>query len=94
MRVTFDPTKDAINRRKHGLSLAEATELLWSAAVVWKDTRRDYGEARYVALVPRERRLCFVAFTKRWGETRIISLRRANLREIARYEAEIHSSDL
>ena len=93
MRITFDPAKDASNKTKHGLSLEDARELNWNAALVWKDQRRDYGEMRYVALVPRERHLFFVAFTERTGTMRIISLRKANLREIERYETETDSTD-
>jgi len=32
MRIEFDPTKDASNRLKHGVSLAMAAELDWNAA--------------------------------------------------------------
>jgi hypothetical protein len=93
VRVTFDPAKDASNKAKHGLPLEDARGLDWDAALVWEDQRRDYGEVRYVALVPRLRHLYFVAFTVRAGTTRIISLRRANLREIERYETEADSTD-
>ena len=93
VRITFDPAKDAANVAKHELSLAVAAELDWDAAVVWEDCRRDYGEVRYVALAPHGRRLLFVAYTRRGGLRRIISLRKANLREIDRYEAETDSTD-
>jgi uncharacterized protein len=93
VRITFDPAKDASNRAKHGLSLGEARGLDWNAARVWEDQRRDYGERRFVALVPREQHLFFVAYTERATTMRIISLRRANLREIRRYEAETDSTD-
>ena len=92
MRITFDPAKHASNKTKHGMSLKDARGLDWDAALVWEDQRRDYGEVRYVALVPRERHLFFVAFTERADTTRIISLRRANSREIERYEAETDST--
>jgi len=93
VRITFDPAKDVANVAKHGLSLAVAADLDWDAAVVWEDCRRDYGETRYVALVPRGRRLVFVAYAQRDGQMRIISLRKANLREIDRYETETDSTD-
>ena len=93
MRIAFDFAKDAANIAKHGLSLAMASELEWNAAVVWEDRRRDYGEVRYVALAPRERQLFFVAYTQRGWLRRIISLRKANRREIDRYETEIDSPD-
>ena len=50
MDVTFDPAKDAANQTKHGISLTEAEGFEWDTAMVWPDTRRDYGEARMVAL--------------------------------------------
>jgi hypothetical protein len=93
VRITFDPAKDAANVAKHGLSLAVAADLDWGAAVVWEDCRRDYGEVRYVALVPHGRRLVFVAYARRGGQMRIISLRKANLREIDRYETETDPTD-
>ena len=93
MRITFDPAKDAANVAKHGLSLSVAAELEWNVAVVWEDSRRDYGEVRYAALAPVGRRLLFVAYTQRGGLRRIISLRKANLREIDRYEVETDSTD-
>ncbi len=93
VRITFDQVKDAANLDKHGVSLALADELDWNAAVVWEDRRRDYGETRFVALAPHARRLFCVAFTQRAGMRRIISLRKANRREIELYENEADSSE-
>ena len=89
MNVTFDPAKDAANTAKHGVSLTEAASLEWSAAVVWPDLRQDYGEARMVGLVPVGARLFCVVFVDRPAdaptERRVISLRKANKREVQRY---------
>ncbi len=85
MQFDFDPGKDATNLSKHGLSLAAAAELRWDAALVWIDNRADYGEARIVALAPIGEMLCFVAFVDRESTRRIISLRRANRREVNHY---------
>ena len=85
MRLDFDSGKDATNLSKHGLSLAAAAELRWDAALVWIDDRADYGEVRMVALAPLGDILCFVAFVDREPATRIISLRRANCREVNHY---------
>jgi uncharacterized DUF497 family protein len=81
----FDPGKDATNLSKRGLSLAAAAELSWDAALVWIDDRADYGEVRMVALAPIEDILFFVAFFDREPAMRIISLRRANRREVNHY---------
>ena len=85
MRIDFDPAKDASNREKHGLSLALARELDWHAAMVWVDDRQGYGELRMIALAPRTGILYYVAFVDRATVRRIISLRRANRREVKHY---------
>ncbi len=85
MQFDFDPAKDATNLSKHGLSLTDAAELSWDAALVWIDDRADYGEVRMVALAPIGDILFFVAFVDRDPVRRIISLRRANRREVYHY---------
>ncbi|MBN8510502.1 MAG: BrnT family toxin [Burkholderiales bacterium] len=85
MRVEFDPTKDAANLSKHGVSLALAAELDWDAALVWVDDRFEYGELRMIALAPKTSILYYVAFVERVEVRRPISLRRANRREVKRY---------
>ena len=89
MNVTFDPAKDAVNLAKHGFSLLDAVGFEWETAVVWPDTRRDYGEPRMVALGYIGLRIMSVVFVDRPPEQpterRIISLRKANNREVKRY---------
>lgn len=86
VNITFDHEKDMLNRSKHGISLAEAAKLDWDDALVLQDERREYGEARLVALAPMAERLWVVVFTDRPEGRRVISLRKANLREYRRYE--------
>jgi len=85
MRIEFDPTKDASNQLKHGVSLAMAAELDWDAAWVWVDDRVDYNEMRMIALAPKTEILYYVAFVNRGDVRRIISLRQANRREVKHY---------
>jgi len=85
MRIEFDPAKDASNREKHGLSLAVAAELDWDASLVWVDERFGYGEVRMIALAPDTGILYYVAFVDRGETRRIISLRKANRREVKHY---------
>jgi len=82
MYIEFDPTKDVSNQLKHGVSLAMAAELDWDAAWVWVDERFDYNEMRMIALAPKTEILYCVAFVDRGDVRRIISLRRANRREV------------
>ena len=51
-----------------------------------KDQRWDYGEERFQAIGLLEGRIFVVIYTKRSMAIRIISARRANRREVKRYE--------
>jgi len=85
MRLEFDPDKDAGNQAKHGVSLSLAGELDWEAALVWVDERFEYGELRMIALAPETNVLYYVAFVDRGDVRRVISVRRANRREVKHY---------
>jgi uncharacterized protein len=81
MQITFDEAKDALNKSKHGVSLSEAEKLEWDDALIWQDTRRDYGEVRMIALGAIGERLFCVVYVDRKEALRIISLRKANNKE-------------
>lgn len=85
MYIEFDPAKDVANQTKHGVSLSVAGELDWEAALLWIDDRFEYGEMRMIALAPKTEILYYVAFVDRGEARRVISLRRANRREVKHY---------
>lgn len=85
MEIAFDITKDAANLEKHGISLAAAATLEWDDALVWLDERHNYGEVRMCAISYISDRLYYVVYVDRDEARRIISLRKANLREVKRY---------
>jgi uncharacterized DUF497 family protein len=85
MQIDFDPAKDRANHDKHGVSLVLAVELDWETALVWIDDRFEYNETRMIALAPKTGILYYVAFVDRGEVRRIISLRRANRREVKHY---------
>lgn len=85
MDIVFDSAKNTANIKKHGVSLASATSLEWEDALSWKDERQTYGEARMCALAYIAHRLYYVVYVDRDEVRRVISLRKANLREIKRY---------
>ena len=85
MRIELDSAKDSANKSMHGVSLALAVELDWEAALVWFDDHFEYDELRMIALVPKTEILYYVAFVDRGEARRIISLRRANRREVKHY---------
>ena len=81
MKIEFDAAKSARNAEARGLPFELTVELDWRAARVWLDERRDYGEERYIALVPMTGRLYAVCYCVRADARRIISFRKANKRE-------------
>ena len=85
MKLIFDDAKDVANQSKHGLSLSEAEKLEWEDALIWQDTRRDYGEDRMIALGVIGERFYCVVYVDREDVQRIISLRKANYKEALNY---------
>ena len=81
----FDPAKDAVNRAKHAVSLALAEVLFTGPHVSMTDDRFDYGEIREVAFGLINDRLFVCVYADREAERRVISLRKANKREVMRY---------
>lgn len=85
MNITFDRSKDESNIAKHGVSLSLATQLEWSDVMCKPDTRRDYGEVREIGYGVIDDRLYCVVFTQRGDSMHVISLRKANSREVKHY---------
>ena len=85
MRITFDTGKDRMNSDKHGVSLSLAARIDWSAVMAKPDQRHDYGEVREIGYAAVDQRLYCVVFTQRGETMHIISLRRANSREVREY---------
>lgn len=86
MEFEWDESKRQSNLEKHGVDFVDAAIVLVKARFIVEDLRCDYGEQRYLALGEKRNLLFVVAFTLRNGVFRIISARRANLRERKNYE--------
>ena len=85
MDYEFDSVKDESNMDKHGLSLAAAGGFEWENAVVHEDARKQYAEPRFTATGYIGDRLHVMVFCLRVEAVRVISLRRANPREVRSY---------
>jgi len=88
MQYEWDPAKDALNRRKHGLGLAEGVPALEDPhRDFWVDDRFDYREVRFATLGLGARRILYVvSATPKPDVTRIISVRKANKNEVKQYD--------
>lgn len=85
----WDEEKAERNLAAHGVGFEDATWLDLKGGVERTDDRFDYdGEVRLRAIAPLDGRLHVMVYTWRDGRRRVISLRKANLRERRWYERE------
>jgi hypothetical protein len=82
MEIEYDAAKSRRNVKDRGLGFDQARELLEGDPLTVEDTRRDYRERRFIAYGLIRARLHVCVYTVRGEIFRIISLRRANRREI------------
>ena len=85
MRYEHDPQKLATNVASHRVWFHEAENFEWETANIEVDSRQRYGETRFMATGLIGTRLFILIFTLRESAVRIISLRKANPREVKRY---------
>ena len=84
-QIGFDSAKNATNITSRGLSFELVEQMEWATALIQEDTRKAYGERRFQVLGFIGERLHAVVFTPREGKVHVISLRKANSREVKKY---------
>lgn len=89
MRFEWDEAKNQANREKHGLDFADAHLVFTAPILTFEDVRRSYDEPRYLTVGRLAGRMVVIAHTFRGAATRIISMRKANAREAARYQERL-----
>lgn len=89
MKIVYNEQKDQANMLKHGCSLATAKMLEWDTLWSMEDLRHNYGETRMIGFALIDVRAYCVVFSDRGDTRRIISLRKANKREVKRYADHI-----
>lgn len=90
MIIEFDANKNERNIKERGLAFTLVKDFDFDSSLVAEDDRRAYSEVRYVAIGYISSRLHVVCFTPITGGIRVISLRKANKREVAHYEQNIN----
>jgi uncharacterized DUF497 family protein len=87
MNIEFDPIKNERNIRERNLSFKEVLDLDWGeTALTYEDVRKEYPERRFITLAFLDIRLHVVCYALIPRGIRVISFRRANKREVERYE--------
>ena len=90
MIYEWDGAKNRSNFAKHGLSFADAEQVLTGPCVTFVDDRFNYGEERFNTLGLLAGRVVFIAHAPRGDDiTRIISMRKANRREQKIYQKRL-----
>jgi uncharacterized DUF497 family protein len=89
MRLTFDSAKREKTLAERGLDFARAREVFEGVTVTRDDSRLDYGERRHVTVGVLDGRIVVVVWTQRGQARRIISMRKANEREIAKFVQDL-----
>lgn len=89
MRITFDPAKREKTLAERGLDFKDAATVFGGATLTLQDDRQDYGEPRFQTYGLLGRRLVMVVWTQRGADRHVISMRKCNAREKARFHARL-----
>lgn len=85
MAIIFDPAKREKTLKERGLDFADAEAVLDGPVWDFPDDRADYGEQRITAIGLLGERMVVIVWTRRGADRHIISMRKANEREQAKY---------
>lgn len=85
MTITYDPNKRETTLRDRGLDFDDAVEVFAAFTLDIRDERFDYGEECILTVGLLRRRMIVVVWTWRGEARHVISMRKANAREQARF---------
>jgi uncharacterized protein len=85
MEYEWDDEKAKLNKQKHGVAFEDVRLFQFEDAKIVVDDRKDYGEERLIGIGLMMARLFVLVFAERGNVRRVISLRKANKREIKSY---------
>ncbi len=86
MEIEYDTAKSERNIALRGLSFDLAHEFDFGTALVAEQIREGQSEQRWVAIGFIGERLHVLVYTFRGDALRVISLRKANQREVSKYD--------
>lgn len=89
MQISYDPGKREITLRERDLDFRDAGKVFGRVTFDREDDRYDYGEVRIITIGRLDGRMVVVVWTPRGEARHIISMRKANEREQARYQAHL-----
>jgi hypothetical protein len=92
MKITCDPVKRAITLAERGLDFEDAAEVFRGDTLDFSDDRRNYGATRVITVGHLRSRMVIAVWTPRGSARHVISMRKANDREKARFGKRLEES--
>lgn len=92
MIIIFDKTKREKTLEERGLDFLDARHVFKGATFEFEDTRMDYGEKRIIAVGHLAGRMVIIGYVQRDTSRHIFSMRKANEREIKKYQKQFEES--
>jgi uncharacterized protein len=92
MEISFDPIKRSQTLAQRGLDFVDAPKLFSGQTYTVEDTRFDYPERRFQTYGLLDGRLVMLVWSEADEGRRIISMRKCNEREQAKFEAGLQRS--
>jgi uncharacterized protein len=89
MKITYDPAKRERTLQERQLDFEESVAVFRGLVYTEEDDRRDYGETRFITVGLLRGRMVIVVWTLRDQVRHIISFRKANDREKAKYQDRV-----
>ena len=84
MAITFDPRKRAATLAERGLDFKDAQIVFAGTTFEVEDSRRKYGETRFICFGVLRGRVVVIGYTPRGADRHVFSMRKANDREKTR----------
>jgi uncharacterized protein len=84
--ITFDPAKRIKTLQERGIDFLDAAAVLSGPVLTVKDRRFNYGEDRFQTIGFLDGRMVMVVWTPRGEDFHVISMRKCNDKEQARYQ--------
>lgn len=85
MKLDWDKTKRDETLAERSLDFVDVAFLDWKRALTIKYLRQPYPEKRFITFGEIKGRLCVIAWCERDDALRVISMRKANAREVKKY---------
>lgn len=92
MKITYDPNKRKKTLDERGLDFLDASLVFDGAVFEFEDTREDYQEKRIIVVGHLAGRMVIVGYVKRGNTKHIFSMRKANAREIKKYQEQFEEN--